>query len=1651
MVDISSLAGNSGSTTIENLASTGQSVVPQPVANDATTKSLAAHAALLTDGPSSVDAYNKMVTDINVTGDSSTLNDITAKANENEQSLNKKAIVNILADDNVPMEQKVAIATGVRTGSYDPLSSVKTPQELLAINSSQMDGQTKGNARVDEVQLDMIGSIGKAVEYNNNIQQLINEETVKQNADSGVYLANLAETFIPFMESAAVGKVKAHIRQDLVQDGSGTTDFLSSLVGTGESKQQIIDYLKSQPIDQRLKVAQNMRDLIVNSNGTIIPYGKNSMLIVKQLNEFLGGDYTLGDRVMDDVASAMDLFGLGAETKAIFAGNKARKAVAEAARIQGHNPASVVATVANTNAKSFNGIVTSIALDDTGKVAEALANSTREDAIVANVGPEILLPDGTVRHKPLVLDPEFNPDMATVKVVSRHNSIILTPEEKASKLAVVQKDFTAVPERNVNPRQGMTQIGATDDGVHINTVFGPREGGFTDPADAIEQVKVAARKYGIQDEEITLLKRAEDGTYKPVELKAEVDAAITAKGPPMQGPPLGPKPVVKDLYARAVNAMAERGFSSKSNLIKFMRIKPSTADKLIAKMEEDGIISKPDTRGRRTYYGVPTVEKPPVKASELGKGDYLVQIRHTSLHDAADEIKQSTTTADATFMKIPLNLTDKAPRYTKGEAGSIVQHLIPPSAVIDPILTRAASVAADYVARSKQALLKLGGEYASLFKKMNKADRQAVDNYIIKANHESLKFDPIKMKADGMSDAAIETVRQWKRTNDTIFQLENLDMARQSRLKGWEIFEDGKGLEHRQVRPMALNKVGTDIKKVYDAELGMIREIGPDEVKALYDDGGTLAKSRMPVEIGDQAVDVVIVKQKPGSYTRAIRDTDQLLNYRDGHFTIYYKDNVFIREHLVDANGVEYVKAIKTSGNTKEGLAHLKQLQDEFPDRDFTITRDRSEIEKQDLDFNSSVNTGRTAQRTRGETLRDVTDRPSDLNFAHMASPEESLVKSIQSIAQRVNMKEYLDTVKRRFMEQYKQYLPTDKETHMQGWPDDRTMLVRPTDLREDLSQFHEAVTTYNYIHSMEKGYINMVDDISKNLFQAIADTAGRKGWSWLEKAAEKGSEFGPTNFARKQAFRILLASNPIRQVVIQAMQAVPVILATNPKFLASKMVPQMYFLRILDRGGDVNSILKGASHVLSGLTEAEARAMAKHYEESGISSMVKAHSIISDDLVSLVDRGVWGKTKAIAGKPLDLAQRYGFEPGENALMKMVWLSEYDLMRANKVKMTDEALTMLHARVRDLTGNMNKAGELAYNENALSVIMQFFQAPHKIFSQVVLGNRALTQGDRAKLGLSYLLTYGTGSGMLYSAYQGAKGVGNWMMGEDASDTADNKELDDAIQGGFFNFTMNHMLSAIYGDPVNVDFSASLRQIDPPTLNKLWANMATMDIASMIGGSPSIGLYASGGKLHEFLRALARPFTVPEDDGNLADIGASFIGMFGGLSAVAKARYILSAGKVLNAKGEVLKDNVNTVEAWMSLAGFKTEAEVHQQQANEDAYFISKKFKDDFNYMLDETGRRLVREGISDQESEYVIRMMQEATRWYGDNPYAMQAIQSEITKRGQSGDYRVVNKLIELSKIATRSQIEDVVNKSGLSQDQRDNVMKIFKFMRELN
>ena len=1734
---------NSGVTSEVTLSEFNPKKPPSTGLNDATISNVAAHAGALGSGQNLLQTYSDVTNELKSGTASATLTKMLKEQDATDYSASFTALESILADPAISIEEKTAYTQG-----FANLTSVKSGSRSLSVNVARQGqlspSEPDDNDEVEFTRLDPNVDLDKVDEYNGWVQKQINAQNAVSSKDGLTTVTSLIETMIPFMEGAAVAKIRQTLDEGLAGKAGGVIQSLTLL---GEAKNDIYTALNKMPIETRKEVAGQLIAYIKSSGGSV-SIRPNDLIMMNEMNDFLvAGSYSTESRIIDNIFSVMDatvlLSPVAKVGKGLFSAAKSAKEIAnierratealarsepvieeaattaipvapldniingirgfdkanaddiadarnvigqgldeglgvediinntrafdkftadeidEARRVlstpEAHTvppvddsvvkstqdiisdniinnlsqldetPSSVYQDIRNAVAEEVNNVSmlnpkvlsrtvlkrvqgvlrensltavnkeivnslrkqveiesatarrsvrTTVAptslsqtlkdvnpnraraafetvVDDTsGKVAEVTYGTTRVEAIANDTLPEVAEMGGTVRNKVVMDESQPLPDQGIISALKKaRGDNHFAKSEKEAMRNEAKAGFRDVV--GLVPRNTMASVGDgpvsklaidTDTGVTFDMVYGPKDGGFRSPQQAIHQAQFALAKYGVTPKEITILARDNTGNYAPMTVGS-----------------------VKD-------------------------------------------------------------------------GNYLIRVQHDYEFSPAD------TQAWALTSTTGLRMFDGRTSWTAGKMGGLAQHFIPSTSVVDKLLINAASVASDRTAWLSKRMVELGNEYAGKYRGLDVRQKALVDDYIIEANNLSLKFNPLHLEARGLNDKAVDAIRSWKKVNDTLYFFENRDLNKTLRTRGYMYFVDAKNDTSLIARPIP-NRGLDDVVKAYDSASGKIISLDRAEIDALYESGGTFAHTRGSVDIGTETVDTLIVKNNSeASYLRRIRDEDYTLNYRDGHYTVRYTDPYFITK-TVKKGGKTRTTAIATSGSLKDATALRERLwaTDEVGKAEgaYSIRPDfkKGTTQFEEAEWSSLVSGGRTSQRVRGERLANSTGQQTDPAHVHIESPEESLIRSIGSMSARVAHRDVLDAAKARFMAQFSDLLPDPKGQPM--WPDDVRAIGRESDLTVPSSRIKDAKNTWRYIEAIDSGYVNLLDDASKTFFKSVSETAGRKGWGWLETGANKLSEINPTAYARKKAFRLLLAANPLRQAPVQAMQALPVILATNPTMLLTGRLPAQFLLiNYINRGGDVDSFMKALAKNATGLDAKQAKQLVADYEASGFEAAVKANSLIRDDLKTLVDRTWVGKASTMAAKPLNFTQKIGFEAGENALMRSVWLSEYDNLRKAGTKMTPEVLENLNARVRNLTLNMNKAGELPYNENMFSAAMQFFQAPHKAFAQIAFGHTGLSTADRIKLGTSYVLTYGIGGSFLLDM------ASNLLPSDPA--------IRETIEGGLFNTMMNKALSLVYGEEVRTDFSDSLRLLQFPDVFKFYNTLMTMGIAEALTSSPSLGLVmGSNPRVTNFATALLRPFTVSSDKTaeELVQTGKAFLSMFSGASNFFKAKYIMENQKVISASGIVTDFYANDVEGLMKVAGFSTMDEVHQYAFNEKAYKAGEDFRSDVKHVLDETSKRLAAKDIANDQAEYFIDMMAEAQRVFENDPFYMEEFQKQIFYKATRGESDIFNTVLRLSGFMDEGKLKELIASAPVNEQDRDSLLNIVENIKGAN
>jgi hypothetical protein len=1539
-----------------------------PVVAPASNLNLATHLAAMSGNPDqAIQQYRNINAELTVQGKSQTADDLAQMAKDQQYQQSQQGLISVLSDPKVSDADKRLAADKV----YDEGSALYNTRNIL---SSRALEEPSGRESVEQevVRVNLAESINEINDYKRKSQEILNRSVAEKNPEMGKIMSDVVDMFMPFVEQKYAGSIVA----DLKDNKPGA--YGSAVTLLGDTKMSIRDMLTGLPAEQRMEMTQKIIDA-VNNNSAIVSPDSNEFAKVQYLQNVLDdGSYDNIDRWVDNATSILDLTmlgGIAARTikkgVGILRGAEAATDLSESAiRDIGRQQvrSQVQPTTVSQNYKDMNpekaiNAHEAAAADTSGEAAEAMYGTSRADAVGNDIAPEIAGVDGAVRNKvgnpEKINDQKISPNPDVMDFVNNRGDIYYDKAEKINARAAVVNDFQSA--HGLVARKEMFNVESLADGVGIKAVYGPPQGGFSNAQDAVDMAQWALRDFGIPDEAVTLLKR-EGTNYVPVP---------------------------KSEYAEL----------TKGKVVAEKRVE--------LQGQEPSLVTTTDAAGN-------TVTQTDIgsKVTVRKKTDYLIQVDHQYQFSPADMTEWSKFDVQHNWFDRIFTGWNGAGGAARG-VGSLQRHLVDAASMFRPEISKGASVAIDRAANLEKKLIEIGDDFATNIKKLPSDRQLAIDTVIREANERGLDLDYSKLVAQGFREPEIDALKSWREYWDTVYHLENRDAAKSLRNRGFQEFIDAEHDTKLFAKPIARTRAGSSAK-VYDHTTGEIKHLNRDEITDLYAKEGTLAQLRAPIQVGDDAADIIVNVNKAGKgYARDITNSTEVLAYRKGYYSVNYTDPHFIIKKVKGADGkVLYEKAVATAKTKKQAdiLTTRMALTDggEYYNRlDLKKAGGRADDE---WDIYSAR--GRSAQRTRGQRLEDTTSA-IDPSQANIMSPVEALVHSATSISRRVELRDMIDAGKLRQMDQYKEFYPTGKfgET---VYPGNITDIQYRGGGPKNAKKLADARSTFEYFKYLEDGYINSIDDTFKVALKFLAEVAGNKYLGGAEKTFRwMGEGRGPSSIAKSLSFNLYLALNPLRQFVVQGHQAVQ-LFAINPSwFLRGRAVPQTSIIAAKQLGMAISKdLLKG-----SGWTEEMANKVFKDFQDTGLVAAIDKQNLVRGSLINLADQTLASNLRASLNKPLTWSRKVGFDAGEYVNTVTSYLSHYDQAFRNGADLkSQEVLQTISADSRNFTYNMNAAGDLPYNQNALSAVFQFMQVPHKAMMTMTL-NRNLTPQQKIRLAAFNSIMYTLPPAAMYTLF------GN-ILPED-------KDTRDAVVQGLEGTVFNKLLSLSTGEETNIDF-AGLAPLDMFGTYEFIHSLFTTDVGTIISSTPGGQmLFGKNPRLTNFAKVGARYFNLTDDytdPTTFSQVANEFAKLSSGYSNMFKSAYALKYKQKINTMGGITDPNVSTAEAIAQAFGFGTMDETQAFYVRDKTYKKSKAFEDDVKKWYGDYKKHLVRQGITPQESLGIQRVYTEAWRHFGNDDMRAKEIVNQLLRQDVlNGDARLYQNVLRASGIQSASETNALI------------------------
>jgi hypothetical protein len=916
------------------------------------------------------------------------------------------------------------------------------------------------------------------------------------------------------------------------------------------------------------------------------------------------------------------------------------------------------------------------------------------------------------------------------------------------------------------------------------------------------------------------------------------------------------------------------------------------------------------------------------------QGDFLVRVNYDYDIKATDV--DAYTTYDVHWNALGTSLSGRALDY---------------ASMLDPSLIRIINSELDRAAAFDADMLTMGEDFVSHIAKVDSTHSHKIGAYLKEANENQLDFSVTDLKARGFDDADIKAVSSFRNYWDTHWYVKNFTDAKLLRNEGVQILSNpdttllGKVAKRGQLPTDDL---------VFDIVNNKNVKLTSEEVDKLID-GGELIRLRQSTQIDGEIVDFAFGRgMKPRDI---IPGTDFITPYRKGYFSRQYKDPIFIEEVVKDARGKTSKRAIATARNSKDAELYVQRRVSTHIPREGTtvehIIRNNIRTPEEYRRVTASLDTtmGRHNMRIRGKKLEDASAPVGSLEDSHLMSPEEAMLRSAKSVSANAMLGETFQVAKQRLLNTYSDVMPKKNGKPLYPETVDQIGLGK----QGKASDVRSAKIMFEYLENMRNGYISTIDEASRAGLMYISEKLKVKG-KGEEIARNIADKAKLGSYAKGGAWWSYIATNPLRQLSLGITQMTQLAMI-HPK-QAVTLAQTSLALKLIDGGIP----LPKAFVKTTGYTEAELKFMNKEYKKSGLSAAISNNNLYRSALTDLATEKEWlrkgqsgmEKATSLVKAPFTLMKKLGFELSERAVLETAWVAEYGKMRSSKSALTATDLKEVAGRARNITYNMNRAGDMKYNHDITAVAFQFLQMPHKALTTITT-NRGLSAMEKSSLALGNLLAFGLPASFVYEH-------GSRILSEVAPDLPD--EHKEVVYEGLFTKALNVMLEDITGEPSRVSLK-NTAPVDYELIYNLVPNAMSLNLLDLLADSPSVSAW---GKIGGALSDSAKMFRGMEwselSDGGVAKLAMSLAEVSSGGTNIVKALTALEYGKIYSKSGALRDESVPTPEAFAMAIGAQSIDEVNKWAIIASNKRSEEQKQKDINKLVEDLATDLKNQGIT---------------------------------------------------------------------------------------
>jgi len=1323
--------------------------------------------------------YLKIREELLNTGKSSFIEDVRVQAKSAMRTQHLNSVSAVLADRSISPEDKIKIID-----SFQNEFDASAPDiEKIFIEDSLMKAPTIGATEERQV-LGKLGSIEALKQEQSILHDMVDAdmlEYTKENDPSSLSLtADAAGLLLP-----AVGTVAyKNIIDDVFPDLLGNVDY----VAVGSAKKKVKEKLNSMHPNERVAAFRKILNSIPKHLGSFTDDNAvQKLFLTKDFldlfdpTEDVSSLQVAGENILGALDTVLPSAAFVRGFKRLFRTN-----ATEVSR------GSWWKTKANTSPR------------EAGEELEGLIEAESSEALkAAGVGSkgelvsDHVLPKAKTGKVPT--GPDYRPTDAEYEQIWGHKSEFVNYKQNELQKVIddIDADIKKVVEDTPAVHISKTKIEKVDDGVIYHATIGKTDvSGFSTYGEAVDK----SDEFAESVDGVVILKRSPSGNLEEFA---------------PQGTEFSPEFIKQSLVKL-----------EKLNL----QLKKTVNDIPKAKTQSD--LDRLNKDSERIISSMRKLETKITKAGEDLEGEFYFQLKQKHTYNDGD-------------------LQGLAEDDFVGVTGS-KSRVNDASAQWPQEQVRKDAASVTRIARLSENLKNIAKPFEKIFKRPN--EHRRVLDLLDLGEKEGRVFTGAALR-DALPNVRMQKAYiSFRKTADMLWTENNIRL-RSTLLKDDFKYLDTGGEYTGLIRPMKPAEKA-NMKVVYDPATDTLVKLEKDSqgvlrmngksIDQLEKEGFRIGRSKHTVvkdlENGTREGTLNILHR--GEHVEDL--PSQVLNYTPGYIPRIYSApyKVVKTNKGIVLDGVQqenYEQAVKFAATRGEAERLANKLGDDYaPQRTRELVH---QMEDFDTAYDFHRSTGQLFFSKRGDELYDVADQRVVSNVA------DSLHRAISNVSRHHAQDAWIDNEVKRWMKSYGEMLK-DKGV----FPLSKKALIKPQDTRlhEKYGQAVAHLERINHLRGQTAGIGSRLwRESIVNLAEAVeplndgAKLARSRSWISSKLLDPDSKALGinvnrsPIDILKGANFIKVIALNPVRQFIIN-MNQIGVYSGVKGGFkYMSDMSNQGYltqaglldigtFTRNFDEANKLRwrkSYLKAINSTRPGsskITMKDLDDLTEDYLSSGLTQNIDQHQFMNaiaadraDSVLAnnkILQNARWMKEYLVKA-PIKYSKKIGFQAGEHKNVSAAWLvsrNSYKLDNPGKSLRSAEALDYISGRASEISFNMNRSGEFAYQKGALSSFFQFFSIQQKT-AQALLPTKLLGKNVGKVSSKAFSGREKRNIALIMSGMYGSAGLGLnelYTSVRDHVGATPPPEVDRALRGGFIDVAVNKIGEAVTGEEQHLLVSRS---------------------------------------------------------------------------------------------------------------------------------------------------------------------------------------------------------------------------------------------------